>query len=293
MILLVLAGMIWGMGFVAVKWALPTYSPLWISALRFLVAGIISLPFFFYFRTYKKSLKSLKWALWASFFSFITLTTQTVGLKYTTVAKSGFITCLYVFFTPLIESVIFKRKIPALFWALAGVALVGVMFLCELQLSSFNFGDFLTLICALAAAMQIVAVGKIMNDFDSGLEMNVIQTLGMMILALPLAFFMEGAPSAGLAPFTALENYFTPGAVWGILFVGIFSSFIAFWIQAHAQKKIESHVVGLIFLLESPFAVMWGKIFLGESLTVKGAVGATLILLSVGVTPFLIKVGKE
>ena len=295
MILLTIATMIWGMGFVAVKWALPLFSPLWTNSLRFFFAGLIALPVIIYFKSYKRSFKELFWPIVAGFCLFLAMTFQTIGLLYTTVAKSGFITCLYALFTPLFAAIFFKKKISRSFWILSFVALSGIFLMCELQFKNFNMGDFLTFVCSMFAALQIIAVEKTMGKIPSGLEMNSIQLLIMALLSIPAIYFFESPTD--LSPFLHLQNYYQAGPVAGIIFMGLFSSFLAFWIQAHAQKTIEAHVASLIFLLESPFAAIWGRVFLKESLTPLAIFGSSLVLISIASLPFIknkkLKVRKQ
>jgi drug/metabolite transporter (DMT)-like permease len=78
--------------------------------------------------------------------------------------------------------------------------------------------------------------------------------------------------------------------LWGMFFLSIISSLIAYSIQIHSQKKIPPHIAGLIFLSESPFAALFGFIFLNEKLNLINIFGAILILLSVLLVPIL---GRE
>jgi drug/metabolite transporter (DMT)-like permease len=78
--------------------------------------------------------------------------------------------------------------------------------------------------------------------------------------------------------------------VEGILFLGVISSMIAFTIQIVAQKKIPAHIAGLIFLMESPFAAVFGYFYFHEVLSVMNIVGAAMIMLAVLLVPIL---GKE
>ena len=54
-LLLAFAMMIWGLGFIATRWALTGLDPYWTIALRFLLAGSLGLPFLIYKRTFFKN----------------------------------------------------------------------------------------------------------------------------------------------------------------------------------------------------------------------------------------------
>ncbi|MGX5632027.1 DMT family transporter [Bacillus thuringiensis] len=64
-------------------------------------------------------------------------------------------------------------------------------------------------------------------------------------------------------------------------FVGLFSLIFAFIVQVIAQQYTTPTHTGLIFSLEPVFSTGFAFVFTGETLTGKGYLGATLILLSV------------
>ena len=102
--LLTLAMAIWGLAFVAIKVALTDFTPFWMNGIRYLMAAFVLIPIFLINKTWQKSWKDLLKPFWASVFLLLGISLQTIGLKYTTVAKSSFITCLYVFLVPLYYS---------------------------------------------------------------------------------------------------------------------------------------------------------------------------------------------
>ena len=71
-----------------------------------------------------------------------------------------------------------------------------------------------------------------------------------------------------------------PLAISGLLFNAIVVSILAFWIQVRAQGAISPSVISLLFLLESPFAALFGYLCLGETLNPPQFLGGFLILLS-------------
>lgn len=273
--LLILATSIWGFGFIAVKWSLQLYGPYWANTLRFLVAAILSIPFFVIHKTHKQPLKYFGPPIIAGTLIYFGMHFQTLGLKYTTVAKSGFLTSFYVIFIPLIAILFKKRTYSFIFWFYVFLALIGVALLCELKFSGFNIGDLYTLLCAMAFALHILYIDKITHLYNS-FELNGLQFLASLIWGIPMSVYMEGW--VDLSPLVLPENYLV---LYGILFLGFFSSVLAFSIQLIAQKKIPPHVAGFFFLLESPFAAAFGFYFLAEHLGYLQISGCALILLAV------------
>jgi drug/metabolite transporter (DMT)-like permease len=275
---------IWGLGFIATKWTFTDYSALWSNSLRFIFAGLIALPFLAYYKSYRIPLKKQWGAILCSILLMASMLLQTWGLVYTTTAKSGFITALYSLIIPLLGMIIYKSRYSIYFWALVFQSLVGIALLCNLDLNQFGFGDFLTLLCAFGFALHFMAIDKVTRWFPSAIELNALQCFWVGVFSLPLALFFEGMPN--LAPLMDISSIWVASPLLGFICLSVFSSFIAFGVLAHVQKFIPSHSVGMICLLESPFAALFGYMFLKEELSGVNLVGCFVVLISVALIPF-------
>lgn len=282
-LLLIFITMIWGMGFIGVKWTLLAHTPMESNFVRFFISTIFVIPIVTIRGEWKRSSEELKAASICSVFLFGLLFLQTWGMRYTTVAKSGFLTTLYAFFTPLLSMIFFKKRFSLGYWILIAIGLLGICLLCNLNFDEFNFGDFLTLLCALCAALHIICVDKYARVFKSGLIFNCFQIFFVTIISA-IAFYFN--PSninwAVLIDFTQLP-------VYGYIEIAILSSIVAFTFQAAAQRELPSHVVSTLFLLESPFAAIFGFLFLRETLNPINILGCFLIIFSVASVPYFIK----
>lgn len=283
---LVLAASLWGFGFVATVWALEDFGPLWIGGLRCSVAFVFGLLICLSVPGLRSKLSKSQFylAFWPGLFLAGTLVLQTWGLKYTTATKSGFITTLYVLMVPILERALLGRKIPRFHIVFVLIALIGVAMICDLgQIFSavpsdlsverarelWNFGDWLTLICAFAATLHIVWFGKIHSRIESSFVFNIYQTFWAGLIPFTLMFFLE--------PFPTRLRAFPLG---GLMMLTFASTLIAFALQVRAQKKVSPSLASLLFLLESPFAAFFGILFLGERLTWMNGTGALIILVS-------------
>lgn len=285
---LFIATTIWGFGFIATKWALEVYSPFWVNASRYWVALVLCSPFLF--PAFKKGWKHLVPGFYVGALVYVGMYLQTLGLELTTVAKSGFFTAFYVLFIPLISMILYKKRYSSHFWICLLLAIFGVALLCELKISSFNLGDFYTILCAICFALHIVYVGRIANRYGA-LELNSIQIFSASILGLFFSFFEKESFSFSLLYHDSIWSLRSP--FMSILFLGLFSSVIAFSIQNSAQKYISSHVAGMVFLLESPIAALFAFLLLSEYLTRMQVMGCMVILFAVfGVSFFSKKVRK-
>jgi drug/metabolite transporter (DMT)-like permease len=283
-ILLSFSAAIWGFGFIATRWTLTAFDSFWATALRFSLAAILSLPFLFYKKSFTRKNNILKKSAISSVFLLGTLLFQAWGLNHTTVAKSGFITTLYSLLIPLITMFFAGKRYRSSFWMLIFMAMIGMALMCNLEVKDLNMGDFLTLLCAFCAAFHIMYIGKVAAHIDSPIEFNFLQNFFVATFSITLALVFKGP--VNLSPLLNYESM----AVRGFLFLGIISSMISFSIQVIAQKKIPSHIAGLIFLMESPFAAVFGYYVFKESLNPMNILGALLVMFSVILVPVL---GRE
>ena len=287
---LTFAGMLWGFGFIAVIWALRGMGPLSITGWRFALAAVAGLGITLAIKPLRKQMEKEQFflAMIPGLLISLSLILQTWGLKHTTATKSGFITTLYVLFVPVMEKVWFKRRLPKRHYFYVFLALIGVALICDLpgelmgkvEGGGANFGDFLTLLCAIAASFQILWFGKIAPKIKSSFTFNNFQSVWAGIIPLLLSFAFEPFPTPS----------FADNSMWGLASLAFGSTLIAFALQVRAQKIISPSVASLLFLLESPFATLFAILFLNESLRTIQWFGAGLILVSAGLATVF---GKE
>lgn len=275
--LLIFATVLWGYGFVGTRWTLEAFSPLWSNAIRFSLTALIVAPW-----VIPPLIKNFNWPIFKlGLICSLTLTIgmilQTIGVGITTMAKSGFFTVFYAFFTPLITTIFYKKKLPLRYWLILLLALLGIAFLCDLQISSFNRGDFLILLASFTLACHIFFIARLPKDF-SATWFNSLQCFLMGLMALLIALVTEPLPD--FSPLKDWSSVGTGSVLDGFFIQCILSSIVAFTIQVHAQKTIAPHLASTLFLLESVFAVLFGYYFFGETLTLLAMAGCVLVMVS-------------
>lgn len=276
---LVFAGALWGFGFVAARWALTDFTAPETLLLRFFIAFMIGEALRHLFFKPTKNTEQEKINLWlpmgGGFFLGGMLLLQTIGLQYTTATKSGFITTLYVLLVPLIQHLFFRIKIsPWLYVYIAG-GLAGTWLLIGGEVHEFNQGDLWTLACSFLGAGHILFIGWASPQIKDSFKFNNLQSLFCLLLILPFYLFQKDSPPSEI--FARSPNDL---ALLGICFLGIGSNLVAFLIQVRAQKVLPPVIASMLFLLESPFAFLFGWLLLDEQLSKKGALGAGLIMVS-------------
>lgn len=191
---------------------------------------------------------------------------QTFGLTQTTVSNTGFITGLYLVFTPLISWMLLKRKVFRIQWLAVLVATIG-LYLISFNGISVGTGEILVLISAIVFAGQIVALGE-WSDGKNAYELTLIQILVSAIIFLALSL---------------KDGYQPPpdNAVWSaVLFTAFFATFIAFLIQTKAQAVMSATAAGVLLAMETPFALFFGLYFDNDPLTRRIIVGGALVMLA-------------
>jgi len=155
-LVLLLAGAMWGMGFVAQSTAMQAIGPLLFIGLRFVVATVAMMPFAI--REGRRAAHPVRKSEWLAFamiglLLFAGMTAQQIGLLTTSVTNSGFLTGLYVVMVPFIAVLLFRQWPHPLVWPAALVALAGIWLLSGGSIGAFTVGDWLTILCALIWAL--------------------------------------------------------------------------------------------------------------------------------------------
>lgn len=268
------AACIWGFAFVIVKNSLEYVPAIYMLAFRFSIAGIaLSL-------LYIKKLHVLNVSYWThgavlGLYLFLAYAFQTVGCDYTTAGKNAFLTTIYVILVPLFSWPLRKKRPEWYVFVSAVMALIGIGLLAlKNEGGSFNvnIGDVLTLICGIFYAVHILFTSHYDQTQDP-LLLTVLQFIFAAVFSWIAAPFMDGA-----FPLAAVKD---SGVIFSMLYLGIFSTLIAFVLQNVCLKYVKSSIAALFLSMESVFGVFFGSICLGESMTSRMLVGCGLMFFAI------------
>jgi drug/metabolite transporter (DMT)-like permease len=169
-----------------------------------------------------------------------------------------------------------RRRAIGLLLGLSGVVLME-------QFGPVAFNDwsvFLSLGEGLLAAFCYAAVGLIIKRKAGGIAPGTL-TAGSFAFAslalLPLAITGEFPRNAG-----ALGEQNQWLAVGGVLFLGVFSSGIAFLMYYRLINRIGAFRSSLTTFLVPVFGILWGRLFLGETVDFPMLAGVAMILSAIG-----------
>ena len=262
---LIITAIIWGSGFVASAVSLEYYTPYQILAGRFLI-GVVILCVIFHKKLKEINKSALMKGAILGGILYLGFVLQTVGLQYTTPSKNAFLTAINVVIVPFIGFFIYKKKIDGFELIGAVIAVIGVAVL-SLQFSSeINVGDLLTLCCAFAFAFHIFYTARFVKDEDPVL-LTIIQMMAAATIGFIVVFFK------GETSFTVEAAGLMP-----LVYLGVFSTTIAFLLQTVAQKYITETKAAIILSTEAFWGMVFSVVILSEVLTIKMGIGATLIL---------------
>lgn len=275
----VLAALIWGTAFVAQSVGADYVEPFTFNAARAAIAFLFLLVLCIVLRAQRKKSSaaetrptSKRELAIAGTCCGVALTVATnlqqKGLETTSSGKAGFITALYIVIVPIM-GIFLKKKAPKTIWISVVLAVAGLYCLCITEEFAITSGDFYILLCALCFSAHILVIDHFTQKVD-GVEMSCVQFLVVTILS-SIGMILTETPS--------LEAVLT--CIGPILYVGIFSSGVAYTLQILAQKDSNPTVVSLLLSLESVFATLAGAVILKDQMSGKEYFGCVLMLAAV------------
>lgn len=279
-LILLLTAILWGTGFISQKLGNRVMPPMTFNAVRQLMAAVVLTPLVLYglkksgYLSRESNMYSqladrkkrlLKGGVLCGLFMLIGTATQQIGLLTVSAGKSGFISSIYIVFTPLfsviVGSKVKRRTVICIAIAMMGFAVMSL----KGGISGATPGDWLTLASAAGFAAQIVTVNCFVDKDNA-------------VLLSQLQFFFCGA--AGLAVALIMEGPAWAGVLAGIPIL-LYQTFVptagGYTLQIIGQKYTDSSTAALIMSTEAIFAMIFGAIFLHEMMSMREIAGAAII----------------
>lgn len=263
---LLLVTIFWGAGFPATKIALQTMTPYYHIGIRFAIASLL-LAVLFYKKLKDLNKSLIKPALILSSLLFATYAFQTVGIQYTTASKSSFFCGLAVLIVPLFSVFYLKTKLELKTVISVLTATLGLFLLSYTGGNfDFNIGDFLTILCSICYAWQLIFTGTYVQGHDATL-LAIVQLMFVSVFGMIFAIILEPFPTEMSMP-----------SFWSLMFSAVLCTAFAFWMQTTAQKFTPASHIALIFTMEPVFGAITSFLVLGEVLGAKGIIGGMFIV---------------
>lgn len=280
-IMLFITAIIWGSSFIAQSKGADLLGPFTFNAVRYSFAVVSMLPVIYFLK--KKNLSGapkdidkktelnalVVGGILLGVILFISTSLQQYAMAFTTAAKAGFITTLYVILVPIL-SLFFGKKVRPLLWICALLAVAG-LYLLSIKPGTFSIdkGDFFVLLCAFGFTLHIMLIDYFAPKTDgsilSCIQFAVVAIISFVAMLIFESFILQDVLSA-MVP---------------ILYAGVLSSSVGYTFQIIAQKDAEPTIASLILSLESVFAAICGALLLGELLNMREIIGCIIMFIAI------------
>ncbi len=270
--LMLITAMIWGTAFVAQRIGMDNIGPFLFTGLRFALGALALLPLVMYQgRTAARHEPFLQRGLILGGLSMglaltLGINLQQVGLLFTSVTNSGFITGLYVIVVPLLGLAI-GHKTGLGTWLGAFLAVAGMALLSIGEDFTVASGDWIQLAGAFVWGVHVLLVSFFVSRHDA-IRLAFLQFATCAVVSLLLALIFEDI---------------NPASIWlagpALIYGGLFAVAVGYTLQVVAQKHAIASHAAIILSLEAVFAAIAGALFLEESLTLRGFMGCVLMFI--------------
>lgn len=277
---LLLAACVWGFGFVAQSVGMESIGPFTFQSVRCLVGGIALLPVIKGMDSVKKRRGTWhkptpeetrflwKGGVLCGLVFTLAACLQQFGLQYTTPAKGGFLTSMYLILVPLL-GLFLGRRPPKKIWFCVFIAIVGLYLLSIKEGFTLAPGDGFEVLGALGFAFHIMVIDHYAPHVD-GVRLSCIQFFTSAVVAgVPMLLLEHPGLSALLAAGVA------------IFYAGAISGGVGYTLQIIGQQYAEPVSATLLMSLESVFSMVGGLLILGQVPTGREMLGCVLILAAV------------
>ncbi len=284
-LILLLTAFIWGVSFIAQSKGVEEISPVAFNGIRSVLGGLVLLPVIAWLDHKKKNkgipVQKADKTLWiggiiCGICLCVASTLQTMGMVYTSPGKSGFLTALYMVIVPILGLCMGKKPRPVILLSVL-IAVGGLYLMCVESSLSINYGDILTVICALVFALHILAIDYFSPRVD-GVKLACLQFFVCGILNLIAMVLLQETPSVSQVI-----------SLWASIgYSGVLSCGVAYTLQIVGQKYTDPTSASILMSLESVFATLTTVILIacgwsitGGALTLREILGCVFMFVAI------------
>lgn len=274
-LMLILMVVIWGSTFFMIKEHIRFVDPVGMLVYRFGAAAAVLAGFLLFKR--RPLWRGLLPGFTAGFWLGLIYLSQNIGMVYTSASNSGFITALFVVFTPLFSIVCFRQRPAPLRLMAAGLSVAGLWFLTG-GFSGMNRGDWITLIAPVAGAFYVLFCDRYLK-----------RGLDPLVFCFHQFLAVAGLSLVWMVLFKAPFQITSPATYWVIAYLTVFATLITFLVYAYVQRIATPMKCALIFALEPVFAALFAGLFGGETFSMGQVFGGFLIVVALIVAEIPVK----
>ncbi|MDR0285069.1 MAG: DMT family transporter [Propionibacteriaceae bacterium] len=261
---LMILAILWGSTFFSIKRVLTVLPVTDFLAVRFLISTLLLVAVFHRHLKMRREVwlrGTLLGVLWAT-----AQLLQTAGLARTSAALSGFVTGLYVVFTPILGLLLFRLRVSRWVWVAVGLATAGLAALTLRPAAGLiGAGELLTIGCAIVYGLHIAVLGRWSNPRDAA-GLTLAQAFAMTVV-----FIVAALPGGITLPPTGID--------WAwMAYLAVPCGAVALLVQTWAQGHLDASKAAVIMCSEPLWATFFAILFGGERPNWLFAVGAAAIL---------------
>ena len=274
-----IAQVIFGFSFMFTKIALDFASPLTIIADRYIVAFLGLTVALLFTKTKIRFNKNIwKLILMAVFQPFLYFIFESYGIKLTTSAFSSIMISL-IPVVAMVSGIFILKEVPSILqyvFTLLSIGGVVVMALAGNADGTVTLGGILLLLGAVLSAVGYnIMSRKISSEFtpfERTYAMSVIGLISFLTIAL-----IENIK----APTQIFTPFLNPAYLWSILYLGLASSVVAFFLLNYANTHLPIAKTTVFSNVTTVVSVMAGIIFLNEKLSFEVVISTVMIVVGV------------
>jgi drug/metabolite transporter (DMT)-like permease len=200
---------------------------------------------------------------------------QTFGLQHTSASVSGFVTGMYVVFTPLLGALLLRARIGRTVWIGVALATAGLAAL-SLQGFAIGGGEALTLASALLYGAHIVGLGA-WSSARSAMGLTIVQ-----LITITAVCSIGAVPGGLVLPATG-------GDWFSLVYMALIAGAGALVVQTWAQAHLAPTRAAIIMTMEPVWAATFAVVFGGERLGPRVLLGGGLVLAAM----YLVELGPR
>lgn len=276
-IILLLASILWGSCFLFQKKGMDYIGPFTLGAFRFMIGGSLLIPIIYIFSFNKRAeglrvqygkKDLIKSGVLCGIVMFFAATFQQIGLIYTTSGKAGFITAMEIIVVAIAAIFITKKIFLNIVLGIV-IALSGMYLLCITNGISVQMGDCIVFLGSIFFGFQIMLIDKYSKIYDV-IKLSFVQFITSGVMSAICMFAFESIDIGSIIM-----------AVGPIIYTSVIEVAVCYTLQVVGQKYVPPVIAAITLTLESVFAVIFGAVFLGESMSLKEIYGCMFMLIAV------------
>ena len=271
-LLTILAGVLWGTSFPAIKIGLEYVDAINFVFLRFLVASIVMFIAVLAARKFEFKFSNKKILVFLGLTNGVAYLLQYIGMNYTSAAKASLFVNLSAIWVALISTIVIgehfgKNKTLGIISGVIGLFLITTNLNIEMLSGGQILGDLILILAGIVWAFFIV-YNKILVNNDNGLIQSIIWILPITLI--PTIPFVLISPN---------NIFLIPIEGWiAIFYTAVFCWVIPYYLWLEGLKHISASTSTILLLTEILVATTISVIFLNELITLITGIGALFIL---------------